>query len=123
MEFERNTQKRKGIIILLFILVILFSIVPQAFGVAIIVFLVGILYLSLANKVTQRRTLLDDAIQRLEVDKTIRDYREERQGEYVFPVNCPSCNAHLQLNKVQWIDSSSAICPNCQSIVKGSIME
>ena len=82
------------------------------------------LYLILVDKVTQRRTLLDDAIQRLEVDETIKDYqREEGNGEYVFPLKCPSCNAHLQLNEVQWIDSRSAICPNCESIVRTSIQD
>jgi len=123
LEFERNTQKRKSVIFFLFILVILFSIVPQTFGVAFIIFLVGIMYLSLANKVTQRRTLLDDAILRLEVDTTIRDFHDDEEGEYVFPLKCPSCNAHLQLNEVQWIDSRSAICPNCESIVRASTQD
>ena len=123
MEFERNTRKRKSIIFFLFILIISLSTVPQAFGIVIIIFLIGICYLYLSDKVTQRRTLLDDAIQRLEVDKTIRDYREDEEGEYVFPVNCPNCNTHLQLNEVQWIDSRSAICPKCESIVRASIQD
>ena len=81
------------------------------------------LYLILVDKVTQRRTLLDDAIQRLEVDETIRDYREAGESEYVFPLKCPSCNAHLQLDEIQWIDSTSAVCPNCESIVRASVQE
>jgi len=86
-------------------------------------FVICIFYLNLVDKVNQRRTLLDDAIQRLEVDRTIRDYRNDEEGEYVFPMNCPNCNAHLQLNEVQWIDSRSAICPNCESIVRAPIQD
>ena len=90
-------------------IVFIFFLFLQVLGVVFIIVIIGICFLSLSNKVTQRRTLLDDAIQRLEVDKTIRDYRKHEEGEYVFPMNCPNCNAHLQLNEIQWIDSRSAI--------------
>ena len=104
-------------------IVVIFVLFLQVLGFVFIIVMIGICFLSLSNKVTQRRTLLDDAIQRLEVENTIRDYREDEEGEYVFPINCPNCNAHLQLNEVQWIDSKSAICPSCESVVHASIQD
>ncbi len=108
-------------IISIFITIVLFI---QVIGVVFIIVLIGICILNLSNKVTQRRTMLDGALQRLEVNETVLKHDlEEREGEYVFPVNCPSCNTLLELNKVQWIDSRSAICPNCESIVGTSVQE
>ncbi|MHA1576624.1 MAG: hypothetical protein ACTSU3_04625 [Candidatus Thorarchaeota archaeon] len=124
MELDRIILLNIFLFLYIIITVIILGILPQAFPVLFIVFLAILLYIVLESNVTKRRMLLDGALQRLDVHETIRkDYREDREGEYVFPLNCPSCNTLLQLNKVQWIDARSAICPNCESVVRASFQD
>ncbi|MHA1934710.1 MAG: hypothetical protein ACW97A_05470 [Candidatus Thorarchaeota archaeon] len=42
---------------------------------------------------------------------------------YVFPIQCPQCNEPLDPGSVEWIDGTSAICPNCRTTVRARIEE
>jgi hypothetical protein len=38
-------------------------------------------------------------------------------GEWVFPTECPHCQADLVAMDIEWIDSRKAECPNCKKMV------
>lgn len=79
-------------------------------------------YRTIERKASQQRHILDNALQRLEVQEAMATaYTEEGEsttqiGE--FPTNCPDCRCSLHVKNVTWIDSQTLICKNCESIIK-----
>jgi ribosomal protein S27AE len=45
------------------------------------------------------------------------DNNEDSIDSYMLPSKCPSCGAPLRLDEVDWIDSKSALCPRCETII------
>jgi hypothetical protein len=54
------------------------------------------------------------------VDETIAPPVEMMNERYVFPTKCPFCQEGIHLGHIEWIDESSAACPNCESVIEAS---
>ncbi|MHA1930418.1 MAG: hypothetical protein ACTSV2_17740 [Candidatus Thorarchaeota archaeon] len=79
---------------------------------------------SIDKQTSQRRHILDDALQRLEVQEEMaKTYTEETEEEPMtqnleFPSFCPDCEHSLHVKNVTWINSQTIICKNCGSTIK-----
>jgi len=40
------------------------------------------------------------------------------EEQYTFPKICPHCLVDLRLDKVRWVDSNTALCPECESTIR-----
>ena len=79
---------------------------------------------SIDKQTSQRRRILDDAIQRLEVQEAMAEAADANPEEeptlqnLEFPTNCPDCGHSLHVQNVTWINSQTLICKNCGSAIK-----
>jgi len=37
---------------------------------------------------------------------------------YIFPSKCPQCLAELNLDEIKWVETNSALCPNCETLIE-----
>lgn len=79
---------------------------------------------SIDKQTTQRRRILDDALQRLEVQEAMAEADTEmtEKEPFVqnleFPPICPDCEYSLHVSNVTWIDSHTLICKNCGATIR-----
>ena len=67
--------------------------------------------------ISSRAVIMSETYERIATDESTLGVR------YVFPIQCPVCNEHLDPGNVEWIDGTSAICPNCRTTVRARIEE
>ena len=76
---------------------------------------------ALERQTAKRRHILDDAMQRLEVQEAMAEAEEAQIDQVLeFPTICPDCKYSLLVTNVTWIDSYTLICKNCGSTIKAS---
>ena len=74
---------------------------------------------TIEKQAAKRRHILDDAMQRLEVQEAMAEVEEAQIGQILeFPTKCPDCEYSLHVQNVTWIDSQTLICKNCGVTIK-----
>jgi transcription elongation factor Elf1 len=62
----------------------------------------------------QQATLVADSYDSSDV------FIEGTSDDYSFPKNCPYCNQELIIGNLKWADSTTALCPNCESAIRAT---
>lgn len=64
----------------------------------------------------------DTALQEQEVSEGETSPEDSDAGllmdRYVFPSKCPQCLTELNLDEMKWVDTNSALCPNCEILIE-----
>ena len=113
-------------IIILVGMIIAVALVPLTGGASFVTFwfigaisMIAWVFFSAALK---RKRILSDAIIVADAyDSESYDdefFIDDTTDQYIFPKRCPNCNAKLNLDKVRWVDSSTALCPSCESTIR-----
>jgi hypothetical protein len=104
------------------------ALIPATGGASFVIFwfigaisMIAWVFFSAALK---RRRILSDAISIADAyDSESYDgefFIDDTTDQYRFPKRCPNCDAELSLDKVTWVDSTTALCPNCESAVRAN---
>ncbi len=110
------------------IMIIAVVLVPFTYGISFLVLWFALLFWILSKNMQRRREFRIETLGRAqEIARTYESESEEEgiylsstEDQYQFPKKCPYCGAALELDKVQWVDSATALCPNCESAIQAS---
>ena len=92
---------------------------PFTLGISLLV-LFGIFCAAAINsQANERRAVLNEAMMRsyrLEQDE--QDLIEEMHSAYILPSYCQNCGAEILLYKLKWLDETTALCPECETVLR-----
>ncbi|MHA2423789.1 MAG: hypothetical protein ACXAEF_03320 [Candidatus Thorarchaeota archaeon] len=123
MEDQRKQCFNIYFIVIVIGAIIAFALIPVTSGVSFVTFwfigAISMIAWVFFSGIVKRKRTLDDAI----IIAEAFDYEEEsiidnKSDQYRFPKRCPNCNEDLHLGKVKWVDSSTGLCPNCESTIR-----
>ncbi|MDF1538900.1 MAG: hypothetical protein P1Q69_08355 [Candidatus Thorarchaeota archaeon] len=60
----------------------------------------------------------DSSASNVKFDTKPEDSEDISLDRYIFPSKCPHCHANLSLDEIEWVETNSALCPNCESLIK-----
>ncbi|MFW9849071.1 MAG: hypothetical protein ACFFF4_08020 [Candidatus Thorarchaeota archaeon] len=127
MEEHRDSDSRNVFLRNCIIMIIALVLVPFTYGISFLVLWFALLFWILSKNMQRRREFRIETLDRAqEIARTYESDSEEgiylsgTEDQYQFPKKCPYCGAVLKLDKVQWVDSVTALCPNCESAIQAS---
>ncbi len=127
---QENKRGRNVFYVVTAIIVVAIVFAPLTNGITLMIALVTLLFFLLficqgaafaSRQMQSQQRVLSDAMTVAETyeDNPISDGSsfEIAEDHYTFPKVCPHCLADLHLDKVSWIDSKTALCPECESLI------